>query len=427
MATRVTCREQLHTKVDCLINLPSLYLWGPPSTGKTLVVSRVLENQEHFYEVIDCMEYFTSKMIFDCVINKLNETIYSSSDYASVEHAHIKIDNNPPLFIKYLKNLIQKAMTIESNFVYYLIFKNADRLPSIDPSLLPFLLLLPEKLKQSVKVVFISRLPYEQLDTKGELVSHSPVSLMFSNYTDREMTQIMLESTPYDMYGIYPEFCKAIVCGVTNVHRCYTQVSKFAKQLWPKYEELHGEFPDKPMIRWKKFHDHLKDILTHKIDTNQTTVNKVSRQDIELPYFAKYLLIAAYIASFNPPKSDMRFFMTDTGKLSKRAKHAQKSKQQKLEDNLHLMGPKSFTRERWLIIFESMLKGRYRPSLNLQALLSTLTSLDLVVAQKSSSDTSLFIPDKFTVNVNLDLVDTLAQSVQFPLKSFLVDLQENIA
>ena len=30
--------------------------------------------------------------------------------------------------------------------------------------------------------------------------------------------------------------------------------------------------------------------------------------NIELPYYSKYLLIAAYIASYNPAKSDRKFF-----------------------------------------------------------------------------------------------------------------------
>ena len=34
----------------------------------------------------------------------------------------------------------------------------------------------------------------------------------------------------------------------------------------------------------------------------------LSRSHVELPFYSKYLLIAAYIASYNPVKSDRRFF-----------------------------------------------------------------------------------------------------------------------
>jgi hypothetical protein len=33
------------------------------------------------------------------------------------------------------------------------------------------------------------------------------------------------------------------------------------------------------------------------------------QQQVELPYFSKFLLIAAYIASYNPSKTDRRFFV----------------------------------------------------------------------------------------------------------------------
>ena len=33
------------------------------------------------------------------------------------------------------------------------------------------------------------------------------------------------------------------------------------------------------------------------------------KQSVELPYFSKYLLIASYLASYNPAKSDKKFFV----------------------------------------------------------------------------------------------------------------------
>ena len=38
---------------------------------------------------------------------------------------------------------------------------------------------------------------------------------------------------------------------------------------------------------------------------------------MELPYYSKFLLIASYIASYNPPKTDKRFFMKHHGKQRK--------------------------------------------------------------------------------------------------------------
>lgn len=41
-------------------------------------------------------------------------------------------------------------------------------------------------------------------------------------------------------------------------------------------------------------------------------------QQLELPFYAKYLLIAAYLASHNDAKLDKRLFMKNHGKKRKR-------------------------------------------------------------------------------------------------------------
>ena len=51
------------------------------------------------------------------------------------------------------------------------------------------------------------------------------------------------------------------------------------------------------------------------------------RSHIELPFYTKYLLIAAYLASYNPAHTDKRFFAKQGKRgLSNRAKAAAKGK-----------------------------------------------------------------------------------------------------
>lgn len=53
--------------------------------------------------------------------------------------------------------------------------------------------------------------------------------------------------------------------------------------------------------------------------------NKVKNQ-AELPYYSKYLLLAAYFASYNPATTDRRFFTKKScGRMSKRAKQSAKA------------------------------------------------------------------------------------------------------
>lgn len=53
--------------------------------------------------------------------------------------------------------------------------------------------------------------------------------------------------------------------------------------------------------------------------------NKVKNQ-VELPYYSKYLLLASYFASYNPANTDRRFFTKkSSGRMSKRAKTSAKA------------------------------------------------------------------------------------------------------
>ena len=49
-----------------------------------------------------------------------------------------------------------------------------------------------------------------------------------------------------------------------------------------------------------------------------------ARVNVELPFFSKFLLAAAYIASYNPQSTDRRFFCKNAGRLRKSIKQMKK-------------------------------------------------------------------------------------------------------
>ena len=62
---------------------------------------------------------------------------------------------------------------------------------------------------------------------------------------------------------------------------------------------------------------------------------------LELPYYSKFLLIAAYLASYNSPKTDKRFFLKNAGKIRKRTKAARGP-----EIKQKMIGPLTFSIDR---------------------------------------------------------------------------------
>lgn len=73
----------------------------------------------------------------------------------------------------------------------------------------------------------------------------------------------------------------------------------------------------------------------------------------DLPYYAKYFLIAAYLASYNSPKHDRRLFVKNHGKQRKQARKGM-AKTQVSE----LLGPKVFSLDRLLAIFYAIMEEK---------------------------------------------------------------------
>jgi len=84
---------------------------------------------------------------------------------------------------------------------------------------------------------------------------------------------------------------------------------------------------------------------------------------MELPYYAKFLLMAAFLASFNAPKYDRRLFAKHHGVQKKRAVTSRKT----VKRSSLIVGPKAFNFERLTAIFHSIADTPYLITTNLCA------------------------------------------------------------
>jgi origin recognition complex subunit 5 len=79
----------------------------------------------------------------------------------------------------------------------------------------------------------------------------------------------------------------------------------------------------------------------------------------DLPYYAKFFLIAAYLASYNPARADRRLFVKNHGKERKKKKKQQKKQAEQL------LGPKPFALDRLLAIFYAIIEEDVNLTANL--------------------------------------------------------------
>lgn len=89
---------------------------------------------------------------------------------------------------------------------------------------------------------------------------------------------------------------------------------------------------------------------------------------VELPTVTKFLLIASYLASYNPVSLDRHFFMKskDTSRSKRRKTDGtSRGKEKCLPMRQQLLGPKSFPLERLLAIFHVITEDRIENSVDL--------------------------------------------------------------
>ena len=187
-----------------------------------------------------------------------------------------------------------------------------------------------------------------------------------------------------------------------------------------------------------------------------------SRLSVELPFFSKYLLIAAYLASYNPVKSDKRFFMKYHGKVSRSCKLIVQTgsggmcilslrgcrrcalylrgyqqflflqfKKRVQRKSIHvaahkrssqLLGPKQFPLDRMLAIFYVIVDMDQDAlgcvgSADILSQISSLVTLNLLTQAESGLDTP-----KYKCNVSLDFVRLVAKNVRFEIHKYLYDI-----
>ncbi|KAM0788517.1 hypothetical protein ACM66B_001645 [Microbotryomycetes sp. NB124-2] len=166
-----------------------------------------------------------------------------------------------------------------------------------------------------------------------------------------------------------------------------------------------------------------------KLQTPDNSPSKLRQQHVTdkakqslartLPVLSRYLLVAAYYASFNPAKSDVKHFVKVDENVAKKGKKGRRASPKKgrvspkAKVSLEVGGGKPFPLERLVAIFETLTQTEFHSStirsIDVQLELTTLINLRLL-SRVSGSD-KLMDGVKLRSKVNKDVVEVLAQSV----------------
>ncbi|ORX56726.1 hypothetical protein DM01DRAFT_1382179 [Hesseltinella vesiculosa] len=456
--------------------VPSIFVYGHASSGKTSVVMSVLKDKlcESEYAYVNCVENHSPRMIFERALNAwCNWTPSFSNQYNNVcrvdsIHRFVKIIHRG-VDVKKVGRTV--AYPIGKRSTHYLVLDRAERLRDMAPSLLPSLLRLSELSQRNVCVILISTVVFEKFRVKGG--SYEPMFIRFSDYTKEDIIRILqldfnnmnrqvtikkqnddAEDGGDKVVALDDAFFTAYVELIYSIfsHNCknLNELRYFSALLLPLYikpiqegevnmeetsklfkhaQPYFAEATDKLFLREISSAEWTKE--TERLDLEENENKRVGaflshtrttgKGEFDLPYYTKFLLIAAYLASYNPIKFDRRYF-TRIGeeRSKKKGGGTRKGRVDRTGGKMRqqLLGPMAFTVQRLLAIFYNIVDDSVSNSIDVQLQISSLTSLRLLI--RTTSMDKLDEP-KYKCNVSFEFICNIAKQVQFELDKYLYD------
>uniref|UniRef100_A0A8C2T4J2 Origin recognition complex subunit 5 n=1 Tax=Coturnix japonica TaxID=93934 RepID=A0A8C2T4J2_COTJA len=371
----VPCREsQVSTLLSIFgerqqLSFPSIFIYGHTSSGKTYVMKTLLNTLQLPHVFVNCVEFFTSRLLLEEILFQLQN--YSSE---TKQASHVPCDTFND-FVRLLKQALA-SQNLQDQTVY-VVLDRAEQLREMEANILPAFLRLQELTDRNVTVILLSEIVWEMF--RPNTGCFEPFVLYFPDYSIGHLQKILSQNHPpeysADFYSAYIN----ILLGVFYmVCRDLKELQHLAALNFSKYCEpvVRREAKERDTRKlWKNIEPHLKKamqtVYLREISSSQWERLQSEEEPgqikglsahahVELPYYSKFLLIAAYLASYNPVRTDKRFFLKHHGKIKKTnfmKKHEKTSN--------HLLGPKPFPLDRLLAILYSIVDNRVAPTANI--------------------------------------------------------------
>ncbi|ANB11164.1 origin recognition complex subunit 5 [Sugiyamaella lignohabitans] len=209
-------------------------------------------------------------------------------------------------------------------------------------------------------------------------------------------------------------------------------------KMWPVFVDpiLKGKYKISEFVRIYKENiylftgdavvaDRLVDLEAEDLIAMVKTRREIATQAkaYELPIQSKYVLCAAYLASYNPPRYDVRFF---SKAKDARAKRRDTGRRKSLKINPRSLAAPAFDLERMLAILHSIIPTdeeeknvRAGSHIDIGVQIATLTTLKLII--RTSNSDPLDSRTRWKVNASWTLVKRLADDINFPIEEFLLE------
>ncbi|KAM3587711.1 uncharacterized protein V6R79_012527 [Siganus canaliculatus] len=426
VAEQLPCRGEQAAALLALMGqpqqrcFPSIFIYGHRASGKSHVLQVLLKELELPHAAVSCVECVSVALLFERVM---------ASFFGA---AAASLLPRSPSLSDFVRLYRQQSCQRPAQQTRYLVMEKAELLRDADPSLLPALLRLQDLVEDNVSVVLLSEIVWDTF--RPNTGCFEPLLLHFPDYSKAELQQILAQDKhPSYSAEFYSSYIQILLGVFYSVCRDLRELRHLAALNFSKFCEpvAEGKVKETDTHKlWRNIEPHLKkamqtvylrevsslqwEQMQQTEETESGAVRGLSAHThVELPYYSKFLLIAAYLASYNPARTDKRFFLKHHGKI-KKTNFVKKNE----KTSNHLLGPKPFPLDRLLAIFYSVVDSRVAPSASIFSQISSLVTLQLLT--QVSHDDQLDAP-KFKCSVSMDFICAVSRTVNFDLVMYLYD------
>jgi origin recognition complex subunit 5 len=235
-----------------------------------------------------------------------------------------------------------------------------------------------------------------------------------------------------DKAWLWPRFCAAVWDALAqNAARDLKSYQDACHKLWRPFiaPVIKGDFGTRDFSRLmvsqrRLFQD--ESVLLDHIVAKPDLEAKSKTHD--LPYYAKWLMIAAYLASFNPTRLDTLHFMKSTERKRRKkgggtARSGGRPSQTRKIPR-HLLAASAFTVDRLLAILHAILPDEIKTTIDIYKQIASLSSLRLLVRTASIGSSDPLEPGgKWRVGplVNWEYVRDLARGLDFNITDYVAE------
>uniref|UniRef100_A0A914ZGI5 Origin recognition complex subunit 5 C-terminal domain-containing protein n=1 Tax=Parascaris univalens TaxID=6257 RepID=A0A914ZGI5_PARUN len=397
-------------RIGALLSLKSstithIHLSGLPSSDRNIVLNEVIEELEKREEAafvrVNCVVVEgSSRRLCREIISCLPDSS-AASGVSSLEQLFDHIESLIEL------HAAKKTLAI--------VFFHAEKLLRFPSTYLKALFSSPKKYGGRVKLVTVSELRWANFESVERL--SSPIQFTFRTLSKDELLNIMCKRVPYG-----EKFVHLVLDTVYQVCKDPIQLQYLMESFWSQNEQLCSlvcglsyETTSNDYRALQPKLRHCCNDLFYRFDANLT--HQGGDEVVNLPSRSKFVLIAAYCASYNPISSDRRFFTKNHGVQRRRPTNVSAAR----SDPAHECGPKSFDLQRLLFIYLSILEmydERKEGCSDISTQIWELCRMGYLI--RISADGNLDLP-KFKCLTSLETVSRLAESFGMKLADYLFD------